>query len=78
MNSERFEQVNRHFIEASRLAGAHRPALLDKPSAGDPDLGRELEALLVADHAAAAVRRAVLVVLRPPVGLPPEPRCPSH
>ncbi len=53
MKSERFEQVNRLFIEAPRLAGEERQAFLDKACAGDPELRREVEALLEADCAAA-------------------------
>ena len=53
MNKERFEQVNRRFIEAQHLAGEERQAFLDTACAGDPDLRREVEALFEADREAA-------------------------
>jgi serine/threonine protein kinase len=52
MTPERWQKVRRVFDQAASLPSEERPAYLDKTCAGDPDLRREVESLLLSHHEA--------------------------
>ncbi len=52
MDSERWQQIDELFGQALELGPEERSRLLDEASAGDPELRREVEALLAADRQA--------------------------
>ncbi|MEZ5347376.1 MAG: protein kinase [Pyrinomonadaceae bacterium] len=51
MNSNRFKKIESIYHDAADLAGEDRKRLLDKQCAGDAELRREVEALLLAESA---------------------------
>jgi serine/threonine-protein kinase len=60
MGAQRWDRVAAVFETALSLPLGERPAYLDEASSGDPELRREVEALLAADQAASGVLERVV------------------